>query len=77
MNVNKKFLNEQTETVFIPKESKHDDALYVAVNGRRMLVKKGEPVALPKPFAAVVLSSQRMKTAADSYIDEMSREGLT
>ena len=72
-NVIKK--NEDTETVFIPKESKHDDALYIAVNGRRMLVKKGEPVALPKAFAAVVQASFDAKRTAEKYIDAVCAEG--
>ena len=72
-NVIKK--NEDTETVFIPKESKHDDALYIAVNGRRMLVKKGEYVALPKPFAAVVKASFAAKAQAERYIDSVCAEG--
>lgn len=66
---------EDTETVFIPKESKHDDALYIAVNGRRMLVKKGESVALPKAFAAVVKASFAAKAQAERYIDSVSAEG--
>ena len=70
-----KKLPEETETVFIPKESKHDDALYIAVNGRRMLVKKGEPVSLPRPFAAVVKASFAAKAQADRFIDSVSAEG--
>ena len=66
---------EETETVFIPKESKHDDALYIAVNGKRMLVKKGEPVVLPKPFAAVVNASFAAKQTAEKYIDAVCAEG--
>ncbi len=66
---------EETETVFIPKESKHDDALYIAVNGRRMLVKKGEAVALPKAFAEVVKASFAAKAQAERYIDSVSAEG--
>lgn len=66
---------EETETVFIPKESKHDDALYIAVNGRRMLVKKGETVALPKAFAEVVKASFAAKAQAERYIDSVSAEG--
>ena len=66
---------DDTETVFIPKESKHDDALYIAVNGRRMLVKKGEYVALPKPFAAVVKASFAAKAQAERYIDSVCAEG--
>ena len=66
---------EETETVFIPRESKHDDALYIAVNGRRMLVKKGEPVQLPRAFAAVVKASFAAKAQAERYIDSVSAEG--
>ena len=66
---------EETRAVFIPKESKHDDALYIAVNGRRMLVKKGESVALPIPFAAVVEASLNARREAERYIDRVSAEG--
>ncbi len=63
------------ETVFVPKTSKYDDALYVAVNGRRILVKKGEPVQLPAMFAEVVKNSFAAAEKADAYIDSVcSRE---
>ena len=63
------------ETVFVPKASKYDDALYVAVNGRRILVKKGEPVLLPAMFAEVVHNSFAAAEKADAYIDSVcSRE---
>ena len=68
-------VREETETVFIPRESKHDDAQYIAVNGRRMLVKKGEPVALPKPFAEVVKASFAAKQTAERYIDSVAAQG--
>ena len=58
--------------VFIPKEFKGDDALFVAVNGRRLLVKKGETVLLPAPFAAVLKNSEEMKKIADSYIESVA-----
>ena len=70
-----KTAREETEAVFIPKETKHDDALYVAVNGRRMLVKKGETVFLPKSFAEVVNASFAAKRSAEQYIDAVSAEG--
>ncbi len=66
---------EATRTVFIPRESKHDDAQYIAVNGRRMLVKKGENVALPVSFAAVVEASFSARREAESYIERVSAEG--
>ena len=67
----KKAEAEKTATVFIPKESKHDDALYVAVNGQRLLVKKGEPVSLPLKFAEVILNSFAAAEKAESYIDSV------
>lgn len=75
MKNEKPIKSEETETVFIPKENKHDDALYVAVNGRRMLVKKGESVTLPKSFAEVIKASFDAKKTADSYIDSVSHGG--
>lgn len=71
----KKTQTENNVTVFIPRESKHDDALYVAVNGQRLLVKKGEPVALPRKFAEVVLNSFAAAEKAESYIDSVCRCG--
>ena len=65
----KKKINDVKETVFIPKEGKGDDSLYVAVNGKRILVKKGEAVSLPKEFAEVIKNSQKQKTAAEAYIE--------
>ena len=59
-------------TVFIPRENKHDDALFVAVNGQRLLVKKGEPVTLPQRFAEAVENSFRAQREAESYIDTMT-----
>ncbi len=66
--------NEAVETVFIPKESKHDDALFVAVNGQRLLVRKGEPVTLPVKFAEVINNSFAAAKQAESYIDAVSSE---
>lgn len=67
-------MKETYETVFIPKEHKHDDALFIAVNGKRMLVRKGEPVSLPEAFAAVVKASFEAKKKADSYIDSVCKD---
>lgn len=63
---------ETVETVFIPKESKHDDALYVAVNGQRLLIRKGEPVSLPVKFAEVINNSFAAAKRAEKYIDAVS-----
>ena len=60
---------EAPETVFIPKTAKNDDALFVAVNGRRILVKKGDPVQLPACFAEVIRNSMAAEKKAEDYID--------
>ncbi|MBQ6119432.1 MAG: hypothetical protein IJK98_09380 [Clostridia bacterium] len=66
---------EATEAVFIPKMNKHDDAQYVAVNGHRILVKKGETVQLPKMFAEVIRHSEQAAQTAESYIEAVSATG--
>ena len=67
--------SEVTEAVFIPKMNKHDDAQYVAVNGQRILVKKGETVQLPKKFAEVIRHSEQAAQTAESYIESVSAAG--
>ena len=66
---------EALEEVFIPKSNKHDDAQYVAVNGRRILVKKGENVKLPASFAEVIRHSEQAAAHAESFIESVSAEG--
>ena len=68
----KKIPVEALETVFIPKKDKHDDALFVAVNGRRILVKKGESVSLPTPFAEVIRNSFIAEEQAEKFISSVS-----
>ncbi len=70
----KKNIEKNTKTVFVPKTNKNDDSLYVAVNGRRILVKKGEVVELPLPFAEVIENSLLAARQAESFIEAVSRE---
>lgn len=63
-----KKMSENKKTVFIPKLSKNDDALFVAVNGKRILVKKGEAVELPAAFAEVIENSANADKQAESFI---------
>ncbi len=71
----KKNINEKTlRSVFVPKLSKNDDSLFVAVNGRRILVKKGETVELPVAFAEVIENSRNAQDEAESYIAAMAHE---
>jgi len=71
-NVTAKKTTETLEPVFIPKKDKHDDSLFVAVNGRRILVKKGETVSLPAPFAEVIRNSFIAEEQAEKFISSVS-----
>ena len=64
----KKTTEQDKEIVFLPKEYKGDDEQYIAVNGQRILVRKGEPVALPKKFAEVIRNSLAARKEADAFI---------
>ena len=66
----KKIIEKETKTVFIPKTSKNDDSLFVAVNGKRILVKKGEAVELPVAFAEVIENSFKAGKDAECFIEE-------
>lgn len=68
----KKIAEKKTKTVFIPKLSKNDDSLFVAVNGKRILVKKGEAVELPVHFAQVIENSMKAGRDAENFIEEKS-----
>ena len=64
----------EMKTVFIPKQSRNDTERYVAVNGRRILVRCGETVNVPKEFAEVIEQSLKMNALSDEYIAENRRE---
>lgn len=68
----KKNVEKKTETVFIPKLVRNDDALFVAVNGKRILVRKGENVELPEAFCEVIRNSEAARAEAQSYIEDAS-----
>ena len=60
--------------VFIPKLSKNDDSLFVAVNGKRMLIKKGETVNVPLEFYEVIENSRRQSLEAEQFILSRTNE---
>ncbi len=55
--------------VYVPKTYKNDDSLYVSVNGKAILVKKGETVELPECFAEVVENSLAAAGEAERFIE--------
>lgn len=61
-------------TVFIPRLHKNDDALFVAVNGKRMLIRKGEAVDVPREFYEVIANSERQTALSEQFILSRSRD---
>lgn len=65
---------EAYEEVFVPKSSKNDDSLFVSVNGKRILIKKGEYVMVPKAHAEVIKNSLKQTAKNDEFIAANSKE---
>lgn len=59
---------EAYEEVFVPKASKNDDSLFVSVNGKRILIKKGVAVKVPKAHAEVIRNSFAQTVLNDEFI---------
>lgn len=74
MATKKKIEEPTTVPVFIPKTDKNDDAMFVAVNGRRMLIRKGEVVEVPPAFAEVIAHSVLAGKEAERFISAVSNE---
>ena len=65
---------EAYEEVFVPKASKHDDSLFVSVNGKRILIKKGVSVKVPKAHAEVIRNSFAQTLLNDEFIAANTKE---
>ncbi len=64
-NTNSKKSN---RTVYIEKRGRYDDERYVAVNGRRLIVKCGTPVSVSEEFAEVIEHSIAQDRLSDEFI---------
>lgn len=62
-------------TVFVPKQNKNDTQLFVGINGKRYLIKKGVKVDVPRPVAEVIANSEAMSKIADEYIEANASDG--
>lgn len=67
--------SESRETIFIPKRSRYEDERYIACNGRRVLVKTGVAVEVPKEIAEVWRNSERQREVAEEKIKGFASEG--
>ena len=60
--------------VFIPKNSRDDDSLFISVNGKRILVQKGVSVKIPKAHAEVYKNSLSQTAKNDEFIAANAKE---
>jgi hypothetical protein len=67
-------MEKKTKAVYIPKRGRNDNFRYVAINGKRMLIKCGEVVEVPADFAAVIEQSRKQDAESDEYIASKRRE---
>ena len=67
-------MEKKTKAVFIPKRGRNDNFRYVAINGKRMLIKCGEVVEVPEDFAEVIEQGQKQDEDSDNYIASNRRE---
>lgn len=64
----------KNRTVFIPRRGRNDNYRYVAINGKRMLIRCGESVDVPVDFAEVIEQSYKQDAESDSYIARNRRD---
>ena len=65
-------IEKKTVPVFVPKIGKDDPDLFVSINGKRYLIKKGESVHVPTEVAEVIENSRKAAHFAEEYINSVS-----
>lgn len=56
--------------VFIPKEHKGEETLYVSINGVKAYLKRGETLYVSAPFAALIRNKIEAEQNAERYIED-------
>lgn len=60
--------------VRLERENKNDTKQFISVNGKRILIKKGETVGLSKEFAEVIGNARNAAREAQEYSDSISAD---
>ena len=69
-------MNEKnTVTIRLPLSRSEKEDVYVAVNGKSYLIKRGEPVKVPASVAEVLQRREQMLEEALRYEAEQSSDG--
>lgn len=62
-----------TKTIIIDRDRSGEDSVFVGVNGKNYLIKKGIPVEVPIAVAEVIMNSRIAVNEAYDYIDGAAR----
>lgn len=62
-----------TRTVIIDRDRSGEDSVFVGVNGKNYLIKKGVPVEVPIAVAEVIFNSRIAVNEAYDYIDSAAK----
>lgn len=62
-----------TKTIIIDRDRSGEDSVFVGVNGKNYLIKKGIPVEVPIAVAKVIMNSRIAVNEAYDYIDGAAR----
>lgn len=61
------------ETVILPRATgKEEGDEFVAINGKGYTIRKGQPVRVPKPVAAILEERQRQRKRQNDFMDQMT-----
>ena len=71
---NGNYYNELVEIELFKDNNKYKDDVFVAVNGRGMLVPRGKKVKIPRKYAIALENSRTQDIKTSDYITKKSRE---
>ena len=75
MAIEKKAKKQPKVPVFIPKSGPGDDARFISVNGKRIMVKTNTQVMLEPKYAEVLQNSLSAEEEALAYIEANENNG--
>lgn len=70
----KAYYNEKVAVKLFKDNDRYKGDVFVAVNGERILIKRGEKVEIPRKFALVLEESDAQDTATANLIEETSEQ---
>lgn len=60
----------KTERILIPIDDDHREPVFVGINGKTYLIKRGEEIDVPREIAEVLRNANEQRLSAIKYMDE-------